>query len=191
MKQLGSVVGNLADGYQDQGPAKTPGSERSTSSTTSSGEQGVDLTKMTREQAEQLVDRLLAGFPQLNLRDPDGYVAALVQVLMQYPSWAGEQAVLHRVCENPDFPPSDRRLRLWLADIVSPHRFVHEWNTKAKMQLAERKTIEDQRKDQQAGVSTEERGQIYDATQFAEAVAKYGRPIGVFETEGRKVPYRG
>ena len=41
----------------------------------------------------RLVKQLLNGFPNVNLTNPEGYMASLAAVFAEYPLWAGEEAV--------------------------------------------------------------------------------------------------
>jgi hypothetical protein len=85
----------------------------SPSSTTISNE------PMTRPEAIRLVKQLLNGFPNVNLTNPEGYMAALATVFAEYPLWADEEAV-HRGggSRNLDFPPSAPALRNLLEGLV-------------------------------------------------------------------------
>jgi hypothetical protein len=194
MKPLGSVIGNLADGYHDQDPGRTPGSSSSGTSPAYASSFAIGknpkLRPMSMLDAGELVDRLLRNYPNLNAHDPGGYINALGEIFSEFPRWAGDQAIVQMTAANPDFPPTGPRLRMTLADIMSPYRYAAEWDARADKQIAERKLLEAQPVPAESE-NKEERGQIYDATQFHDAVAKHGRPIGVFETAGRKVPYRG
>lgn len=194
MKPVGSVIGNLADGYHDQDHARTPESSLSGTSPAYASAFAIGknpkLRPMTALDAAELVDQLLRNYPNLNAHDPAGYITALGEIFSEFPRWAGERAIVQMAEANPDFPPTGPRLRMTLADIVSPYRYAAEWDARADKQIAERKLLEAQPTPTQPE-NKEERGQIYDATQFHDAVAKHGRPIGVFETTGRKVPYRG
>jgi hypothetical protein len=102
--------------------------------------------------------------------------------MCEFPKWAGEQAVFRVREQNPDFPPSDGRLRLCLVDAVRPYRFAAEWNAQAQKQIAER-PIEETK----VPLSAERQSTV--CTDFTEAFAAHGRPIGPFET-GRQLPYR-
>jgi hypothetical protein len=95
---------------------------------------------MGEHQAAALVARMLRGFPHLSLPDPKGYMAALIEVLTPYPLWCGEFAI-KRPGDNPEFPPSDRTLRKWLEEIVSPARANAQWSKRAAEQLDERKAL--------------------------------------------------
>lgn len=135
---------------------------------------------MSREEALKFVRRLLAGYPQVNLHDPQGYVAALVEVMEQYPAWAGQAAILKVDEEHAQFPPSDRTLRKWLEEAVSFWRANAERNRRIAKQLAEREPDEPAPKCM--GVQGDGGpGTIYDYRGFHDAVAKHGRPRGPFE----------
>src|SRR5260221_11642361 len=101
--------------------AKTSGVVQQPQSTNSKSMPNLD--PMSRQEATKLVTRLLAGFPNLSSHDPQGYIAALVQVMSEYPLWAGNQAILKVDAEDTQFPPSDRTLRKWLDDAVRPRKF--------------------------------------------------------------------
>lgn len=198
MKPLGSVVGNLAEGYQDQDRGKTP--ESSSSRTSPAYASSFDVGKnpklkpMTVLDAAEMVERMLRNYPNLNAHDPAGYITALGEIFAEFPKWAGEQAIVQQAAANPDFPPTGPRLRSTLADIVSPHRYAAEWNARNEKQIEDRKEFERELA-QEPQPEEGPRGQIYDATQFHEAVAKHGRPIGAFEDHHmgakRTVRYRG
>jgi len=153
----------------------------------------VDLAPMSREDAAKLVRRLLAGYPTINPHDPEGYIAALVQVMAEYPKWAGDRSITAVDREKSDFPPSDRKLRTWLDEAVRPWRYAADWDARSQQQVKERKAIEPPKTSE--AQPEEARGQIYTSANFHEAVAAHGRPLGVFETEhmGTKktIPYRG
>jgi hypothetical protein len=194
MKPLGSVVGNLAEGYQDQDPARTPESSSSRTSPAFVSEfvigNNPKLKPMEVMEAAEFVDRLLRNYPNLNAHDPKGYIIALGEIFAEFPEWAGEQAIVRLADESPDFPPTGPRLRKTLSEIVSPHRHAAEWNAQAQKQLAER-----EKRDREV---TKEplpppQGRI---VTYGEAVAMgMTRPIGVFEDHHmgakRDVPYRG
>ena len=131
----------------------------------------------------RLVRRMLAGFPNLNAHDPEGYRIALIEVMSDYPIWAGEQAVLKAAEENPDYPPTGPRLRVWLAELVRPHRFVQEWNARSIKQIAERLP-----EDASTAKPVSGGGKVFH--NFDDAVAQHGRPVGPFEA-GRQLAYQG
>lgn len=145
----------------------------------------VTLDPMTRGDATKLVRRLLAGFPSLSAHDPEGYLAAMVQVMAEYPLWAGQRAVLKvDEAENCQFPPTDRTLRKWLEDAVRPYRFAAQWEAQTRKQLAERPP-EDQPKRYLGTSGNGGAGTVY--SNYDEAVARHGRPFGRFERE-RQLP---
>jgi hypothetical protein len=131
----------------------------------------------------KLVRRMLAGFQNLSAHDAEGYRIALIEVMSDYPIWAGEQAVLKAAEQNPDFPLTAPRLRIWLAELVRPHRFVEEWNARSQKQIAERLPEHASTAEPVSGG-----GKVF--SNFDDAVAAHGRPIGPFEA-GRQCPYRG
>jgi hypothetical protein len=133
---------------------------------------------MERQQAAKLVRRLLAGYPHLNAHDPEGYIAALVQVMESYPAWAGERAIVRVDAENAKFPPTDRVLRGWLEEHVRPYKFGEEWNRQARKQIAAR-APDDEPKKYLGTIGDGGPGTIY--SNFEEAFAKHGRPRGFFE----------
>ena len=151
----------------------------------------VSLEPMPVEMARKLTKRLLAGYPNLGAHDPEGYIAVMIDVMAQYPQWAGERAILKVDAENAQFPPSDKTLRKWLEEAVGPYRFAREWDARSNKQLEERKLLEAPQ--EPIADSSEQRGTVY--SNYDEAVAKHGRPIGVFEEHhmGAKktTPYRG
>lgn len=168
--------------------ATTPESASSERSTSSRTLPKVDLSPIDRGTAAKLVRRLLAGYPSLNAHDPEGYIAALVQVMAEYPIWAGEMAILKVDSANAAFPPTDRQLRSWLNDSVRPWRYAAEWDARSHEQIAARPKMEEPlliRGTKGDGGP----GTIY--SNFDEAFEKHGRPIGVFESDGRQVPYKG
>jgi len=128
------------------------------------------------------VRRLLAGYPNLGAHDPEGYIAALVAVMVEYPAWAGQRTILKVDEENTDFPPTDKRLRKWLDDAVRPYRFAEEWNARTAEQLAERTTEAAASK----AAPQEHRGKIVTCND----PQGQERPIGAFE-QGRQLAYRG
>lgn len=105
----------------------------------------MDLTPMGSQQAAQLADRYLAGFPYLSLSDPEGYQSALVDVLQKYPMWAGEFVIQKGNDENPNLPVSAIQLRKWLEDAVRVHRNAAQWNEDSKKQIEGRKLLADER----------------------------------------------
>lgn len=127
--------------------------------------------------------RLLAGYPNLGAHDPEGYIAALIRVMAEYPQWAGERTIIKVDDEHADFPPSDKRLRTWLDEAVGPYRFAAEWEARAKKQ------IEDSGPDLSRPIA-EPQGRVVTYGEY-QATNRKERPIGVFETENRKVSYRG
>jgi hypothetical protein len=145
----------------------------------------VSLDPMSIEQATMLVKRLLAGFPNLAAHDPEGYVKALIEVMGTYPAWAGHSAIMKVDADN-EFPPSAKKLRVWLDDTVRPYRFAVAWNARSAKQIAESQQIPERPELPQEG-----RGQIY--WNYDEAVSANGNkpPIGAFEKIGRTVTYRG
>lgn len=144
------------------------------------------LEPMTRQMAAKLVRRLLAGYPNLNAHDPEGYIAALVQTVSDYPQWAGERIILRVDEERPEFPPAERVVRTWLEDAVRPHRFAAEWNARTLKQIAERPREEPEPKKDLGAIGDGSPGAIY--SNYDEAVKNHGRPHGVFEA-ARQVPY--
>ncbi len=172
------------DKFPDVAPVTTSGNGQPEPTTSSANM----LTPMDRATATKLVRRLLAGYPVLNAHDPEGYMAAMVQVMGEYPAWAGQQAVL-RVDKDGDarFIPSDKQLRMWLDDAIRPYKFSAEWLARSVKQIAERVKAEPEpvflgtRGDGGPGT-------IY--SNYDEAVRKHGRPIGVNEP-GRQLVYRG
>lgn len=151
-------------------------SARSTSSTNLPK---VDLSPMDRQTAAKLVRRLLAGYPSLNAHDPEGYIAALVQVMADYPMWAGEMSILKVDAGNSKFPPTDRELRSWLNESIRPYKFAVEWNARTMKQLADR-TIGEEPKTYMGTKGDGGPGTIY--SDFELAFKKHGRPKGVFES---------
>lgn len=89
-----------------------------------------------------MVDRYLAGFAYLSLPDPDGYQTSLIEVMQRYPKWAGEYAIVRPNRDNANLPVSSIVLRIWLEEIVGPHRRARQWESEAKEQLEERSLIE-------------------------------------------------
>jgi hypothetical protein len=172
-----SLVDSMADRVETSGqPRSGDGRKSGTKSTLHS----VSLDPMPIATTRKLVRRLLAGYPNLAAHDPKGYLAEMIEVMSQYPEWAGQRAIVKVDEENTDFPPPVPKLRRWLDDAVRPYRFAHEWNARTQKQ------IEDRPAEEVRPTSTPS-GQIY--TNFTEAFAKYGRPIGPFEAE-REKPYR-
>lgn len=130
--------------------------------------------------AVKLVKRLLAGYPNLNAHDPQGYISALVQTMEEFPKWAGERTVLKVDIENAQFPPTDKLLRKWLDDMIRPYRFAAEWDVRSKQQIAER--IEDKSEPVFRGTKGDGgAGTIY--SNYDLAFEKHGRPTGVFEKD--------
>jgi hypothetical protein len=67
----------------------------------------------------RLVKQLLNGFPNVNLTNPEGYMASLAAVFAEYPLWAGEEAVYRGGgSRDPNFPPSSYALRDLLEGLV-------------------------------------------------------------------------
>lgn len=60
---------------------------------------------MTREQAAQLVTRMLGGYPSLNLHDPETYIASVTALLCGFSWWVGERAI-EKVSTESKFVPS-------------------------------------------------------------------------------------
>lgn len=142
----------------------------------------VSLDPMPIEEANKLVKRFLAGFPNLGAHNPEGYILALVSVMVEFPIWAGNRVITKVDEVNPEFPPSERQLRMWLNEIVAPWRFAAEWNERARKQIAESPAPVEGR------AAPEAQGEVF--TNYDEAFKKYGRPIGVNES-GRQLPHRG
>ena len=194
MKQLSSVVGNLAEGYQDQAPATEPArsSSRTSPAFVSEFEIGKNPTLKPMEvmEAAELVDKMLRNYPNLNAHDPKGYIIALGEIFAEFPKWAGEQAVVRLADESPDFPPTGPRLRKTLSEIVSPHRRAAEWNAQAQKQLAER-----EKRDREVAKEPAPAPQGRVVTYGEALELGMTRPIGVFEDHHlgtkRTVPYRG
>jgi hypothetical protein len=141
------------------------------------------LTPMGREMATKLVRRLLAGYPNLAAHDPEGYLAALIGAMEQYPKWAGERAVMRVDEQNKIFPPTEKVLRAWLEEFIAPMRYAHEWEEKARRQIAERREAIDDMPNFSGVKGDGGPGTIYDATMFDEAARKHGRPRGPFEPD--------
>lgn len=142
------------------------------------------LDPMRREEASKLVRRLLAGYPNLSAIDPKSYLAAMIEVMGEYPAWAGQQAVLKVDEENSQFPPSDKTLRKWLEDAVRPYRFAQEWDERSRKQIAERPP-EDPPKQYLGTTGDGGVGTVYSS--YDKAVGKHGRPFGRFEKD-RQLP---
>lgn len=159
----------------------------STRLTASTSMPKANLTPMDRAMAAKLVRRLLAGYPNLNAHDPEGYVAVLVQAMSGYPQWAGERAVLRVDAENMRFPPTEKVVRGWLEEAVAPFRFAEEWQRRARQQIADR-TPDEEGPKYMGTRGDGGPGTTY--TNYDEAVAKHGRPFGAFDQE-RKLPYKG
>ena len=194
MKQLSSVVGNLAEGYHEQAPARAPVKTSSRTLPTFASEYEIGknpkLKPMSTMEAAELVDKMLRNYPNLNAHDPRGYITALGEIMEEFPRWAAEQAIVRLADESPDFPPTGPRLRKTLSEIVSPHRRAAEWNAQAQKQLAEREKRDREVKQQQPAAP---QGRV---VTYGEATAMgMTRPIGVFEDHHlgakRTVPYRG
>lgn len=129
--------------------------------------------------------RLLAGYPNLNAHDPEGYVAALVQTMEEFPQWAGERAILRVDEENKQFPPTEKVMRSWLTQSVQPYRFAVEWDERVAKQIAERPAEEP--KPTFLGTAGDGGpGTIY--SDYEEAARRHGRPTGPFE-DGREHNY--
>lgn len=124
--------------------------------------------------------RLLAGFPNLGAHDPEGYIACMIEVMVQYPEWAGNRTISKVDESNPQFPPSDRQLRSWLDDAVGPFKFTVEWDKRSRLQLEERAQIE---ASQEPAPQPQEGVQSY--TNYDEAFKAHGRPTGRFEQPRR------
>lgn len=107
-----------------------------------SAKQPMDLTPMGQAAAMKLIDRYLSGFPYLSLTDPEGYQAALAEMMQRYPKWAGEYAIRRPNKDAPNMPASELLLKTWLEELVAPHRSLTKWNEKASEQLEERKLLE-------------------------------------------------
>src|SRR6266446_5731093 len=117
MKQLAtdSLVASAQERIETSAPSRSvatrkPGTTFATSS--------VSLDPMSLEQATKLTRRLLAGYPNLAAHDPEGYFAAMIAVMVEYPEWAGQRAIVKVDEENTDYPPTVPRLRKWLDDAV-------------------------------------------------------------------------
>lgn len=108
------------------------------SSANSANSPKMDLTPVTKKQAAELVVRLLAGFPYLSLPEPEAYANALGDAFSSYPMWAGEFAIRHGDLGDPSFPPTDRKLRQCLEELVRPHRYAQQWDKAAMKQIAAR-----------------------------------------------------
>lgn len=190
-KPIGTVIGNLREGYHAQDHARTPESKPSSppDAFASSFEIGHNpqLKPMSELEAAELVDRLLRNYPNLNAHDPEGYIAALGEIMLVFPRWAGERAIVRMAEETPDFAPTGPRLRATLADIVRPYRYAVDWDARARRQMREREA-QGAKAQQHTEAAGEQRGKI--DTNYAEAVAEHGRPFGAFEP-GRKLPYGG
>lgn len=200
--ELGSLVQSAEERVETTAPDKNSEADKPKPTSPKSYENGsAFLKKMGPEHAMKLVNRMLAGVPYLTVHDPEGYRLALIEVMSDFPIWAGEQAIVKSQEANPDFAPTAARLRLYLSDIVRPYLFAQEWNARSAKQLKEREEVEREVGSKPAPTSNDRQtigdggpGTIY--SNYDEAFAKHGRPIGVFEnaaTDGapRTVPYRG
>jgi hypothetical protein len=94
---------------------------------------------MTLEEARAMLRRLLDGYPNLNLAEPERYIADLCSLLVLYPNWAGEQAVSH-IKRTTEWPPAYGALRKELEDRVRTHRYAAEWEAQTRRQLADKRT---------------------------------------------------
>lgn len=193
-KPIGTVIGNLREGYHAQDHARTPESKPSSppDAFASSFEvaHNPQLKPMSKLEAAELVDRLLRNYPNLNAHDPQGYITALGEIMLAFPKWAGERAIVRMAEESPDFPPPGPRLRLTLKEIVSPWRFVAEWDARTREQFRKREERETRQNEDDPATSAP-RGKIYSDYYEALAAAADGRsPFGAFSKE-RKLPYRG
>lgn len=107
----------------------------------------------------------------------------MIQTMSEYPTWAGERAILKVDEEDSDFPPSEKKLRSWLNDAVSAFRYAEQWNARVAKQLADRRTDEPRPASPKGDGAP---GTVY--SNYDEAVKKHGRPYGPFEP-GRMLPY--
>lgn len=147
----------------------------------------VSLDPMTKEVAEKLTRRLLAGYPNLGAHDPEGYAVLMVAAFAEYPEWAGHR-VIQRVDENNSrFPPSVAEVRSWFDDYLRPFRYCEAWIASAEKQLAERKESSPELT-RDPTPSPQSSGAVF--TDYEEACKAHGRPFGPFESE-RNLRYRG
>ena len=107
----------------------------------------LSLEPMGRETAAKLVRRLLAGYPNLSAADPEAYIAALIETMEGYPKWAGERAIMRVDQESADFSPSEKKLRLWLEELLHPIASASRYDKQSAEQLAEREWLERQSKE--------------------------------------------
>lgn len=164
-------------------PAVPPKSSDGQRLSTMSTDYSALLQPMTIEEARKLVRRLLAGYPNLGAHDPEGYIIVLTEIMSGYPAWAGQRTILKVDEENAQFPPTGATLRKWLDEAIGPYKFAMEWDARSAKQLEERKEIESN----QAPATNEQQNPSY--VNYDEAVAKHGRPTGVFEAD-RQIPYK-
>lgn len=144
---------------------------------------GSKLAPMGRETAVKLVRRLLAGYPNLSAHDPEGYLAVMIETMEKYPQWAGERTTMRVDERNNSFPPTEKDLRSWLEEFMSPARFATAWDGRARLQISERRDDVDTAPKFSGMKGDGGPGTIYDFSRFDEAVAKHGRPRGRFEVE--------
>jgi hypothetical protein len=93
---------------------------------------------MTKSQAGKIVKKMLGSYPSVNLHDPQTYAAAICELLVRYPIWAGENAVNRALTsdESKFIPPTLGILRPLLEAEVRVHRYAAEWNAGAEKLLA-------------------------------------------------------
>ena len=111
------------------------------------------LTPMTRDEAASLVRQMLRAYPVLNLHDPQGYLATLIALLMQYPLWAG-QAATTAARRASEFPPSEAVLYPLLEEQVRTLRSVARIEQQRAQQLRQ---IEGPREERLTGEELRER----------------------------------
>lgn len=119
-----------------------------------------------------MVNRLLGSYPSLNLHDPEVYIANLVTLLLDYPRWAGEKAII-KVKRETKFLPTEAELYPALEDQVAVHRRARAWEQNASAMLDERKLLA---------------GPVVPRLTYDELKAKYGENWGITNPDKTNVP---
>src|SRR5215469_1374338 len=86
---------------------------------------------MTRNEAADLVNRLLGSYPQLNLHDPEVYMTGLVSLLCKYPLEAGE-TVIGQVTATTKWPPAHGEVAMLLNEATAFERRMQEREARAQ-----------------------------------------------------------
>jgi hypothetical protein len=141
--------------------------------------------------ATAYVQILFSCYREIEIADPQVYATACAAVFMHYRAEIGRA-----VCDPIKGLPAQLKWFPSIAEVRAEcerlNEIVHA-SERRKVELEKQIAEAKQRDRELADLPKQARrqhGKVYDATQFNEAVANHGRPIGVFEY-GREIPYCG